>query len=140
MMMMMMMLIQVFTFLASHKIWNGKRLNCVASLMSQIVIFIVIIIIVIIIIIKTIVIIMMMMISEYLSQQLSKRVMVSQFPIRRETEREDSRKNFHAIIGLIISSKQTDRCNLHFFSIHHHHHHHHHHHNLCCFSEIHFAD
>ena len=137
---MMMMMIQVFTFLASHKIWNGKRLNCVASLMSQIVIFIVIIIIVIIIIIKTIVIIMMMMISEYLSQQLSKRVMVSQFPIRRETEREDSKKSFHAIIGLIISSKQTDRCNLHFFSIHHHHHHHHHHHNLFCFSEIHVAD
>ena len=130
------MMIQVFTFLASHKIWNGKRLNCVASLMSQIVIFIVIIIVI--IIFKTIVIIMMMMISEYLSQQLSKRVMVSQFPIRRETEREDSKKSFHAIIGLIISSKQTDRCNLHFFSIHHHHHHHHH--NLCCFSEIHFAD
>ena len=37
----MMRLIQVFTFLASLKIWNRKRLNCVASLMSQIVIRIV---------------------------------------------------------------------------------------------------
>ena len=39
-----MRMILVFTFLASLKIWNEKRLNCVASLMSQIVIRIVMII------------------------------------------------------------------------------------------------
>ena len=86
----------MFTFLASLKIWNGKRLNCVASLMSQIVIRIVMIIMMMImmtiaVILKHMIALLTIVMKVMVRQQLRMGAMSSQL---EETQKVEERETF----------------------------------------------